>query len=197
MIAIELNSDSTVGELRELLGKVRNPQGMLRAVAKRAEGELKAHFYRRDLDSPNKLGGTRKHFWKAVGDSVTVGLSDARGEIFLAVTHPHFAQKVYGGVISVKRAQALTIPVTAEAYGKTTKEFEADTGLRLFLLRTRKGPTLAARVKGANNVKVQYLLKSSVTQSPDPRALPDMNELEEAIMETACNELSGKEENGR
>jgi hypothetical protein len=189
VIAIELNNDSTVGELRELLGKVRNPQGMLRTVATRAEDMLKAHFRSRDANSPNKLGGRRKHFWKAVEESVWVEVSDTEGAVILTVSHPHFAQKVFGGVIRVKQAKHLTIPVTAEAYGKTTAEFEAETGLNLFQLPTRKGGSLAARVKGAKDVKVHYVLRSSVYQEKDEAALPDRESMSAMIAETVKEEL--------
>lgn len=191
MIAIELNADSTLAELRDVLGKVRNPQGMLRTVAKRAEDRFREHFRNRDANTPNRLGGERKHFWKAVENSVSTEVFDADGVVILAVSHPHFAQKVFGGVIQVKQAKYLTIPVTAEAYGKTTAEFEAETGLQLFFLPTRKGGggALASRVKGARDVKVHYVLKSSVYQQRDEAALPDRESMREMMAETVMEEL--------
>ncbi|MCD6050536.1 MAG: hypothetical protein K0Q55_1939 [Verrucomicrobia bacterium] len=185
MIAIELNSDSTVGELRELLGKARNPQGMLRAVAKRGEGELKAHFRGRDAKSANKRGGQRTNFWAQVEKTVVGEVDEAGGMVSLGVSHPAFAQKLYGGVIRAKSARALTIPVTAEAYGKTTAEFEAATGLRLFLIKPNETGLLATRLKGAEGITVQYVLKASVNQEADPEALPDMERLGEVVMEEA------------
>lgn len=189
MIAIELNEDSTVGQLRELLGRVRNPQGMLRAVAKRAEGELKAHFNRRDQDSPNKLGGKRTNFWAQVEKTVFSEVDDANGMVNLGVSHPAFAQKLYGGVIRAKSARALTIPVTAEAYGKTTAEFESVTGLRLFLIKPNNTALLASRLEGAQGIKVQYVLKAEVNQEADAEALPDRERMKEIIEETVREEL--------
>jgi hypothetical protein len=189
MIAIELNDDSTVGQLRELLGKVRNPQGMLRAVAKRAEGELKAHFRNRDVVSPNKLGGERTHFWAQVEKTVFSEVDEGSSAVNLGVSHPAFAQKLYGGVIRAKSARALAIPVTAEAYGKTTAEFEAATGLRLFLIKPNSTALLATRLEGAQGIKVQYVLKAEVYQEADAEALPDRESMKEIIEETVMEEL--------
>ena len=189
MIAIELNSDSTVGELRELLGKVRNPQGMLRTVAKRAEGMLKAHFRNRDANSPNKLGGQRTNFWAQVEKTVVSEVDEAGGTVSLGVSHPGFAQKLYGGVIRAKSARALTIPVTAEAYGKSTKEFEGATGLRLFFIKPNETGLLATRLQGARGITVQYVLKGSVNQERDEKALPDSESMREMIAGTVREEL--------
>lgn len=41
----------------------------------------------------------------------------------------------YGGVITPKKKKALTIPVTAEARGKTVRAFSAETGKKLFLVK--------------------------------------------------------------
>ncbi|HEY1170241.1 MAG TPA: hypothetical protein VGH19_02620 [Verrucomicrobiae bacterium] len=189
MIAIELNSDSTVGELRELLGKVRNPSGMLRAVATRAEGMLKAHFRSRDAGSANKLGGRRTNFWAQVEKTVVGEVDEAGGTVRLGVSHPAFAQKLYGGVIRAKSARALTIPVTAEAYGRTTAEFESETGLRLFLIKPNETALLVTRMQGAKGVKVQYVLKGQVTQEADEGALPEMESMREMIEGTVREEL--------
>ncbi len=189
MIAIELNSDSTMGQLRELLSKVRNPQGMLRAVAKRAETELKAHFRGRDAKSANKRGGQRTNFWAQVEKTVVSEVDEAGGSVRLGVSHQAFAQKLYGGVIRAKSARALTIPVTAEAYGKSTAEFEGATGLRLFFIKPNETALLATRLQGARGIKVQYVLKASVNQAADPEALPDMEKLGSAVLETAMEEL--------
>lgn len=189
MIAIELNSESTVGELRELLGKVRNPQGMLRTVAKRAEGMLKAHFRNRDANSANKLGGQRTNFWAQVEKTVFSEVDEAGGMASLGVPHPGFAQKLYGGVIRAKSARALTIPVTAEAYGKTTAEFEGATGLRLFFIKPNETGLLATRLQGAQGITVQYVLKASVSQEKDEEALPDGESMREMIAGTVREEL--------
>ncbi len=189
MIAIELNSDSTMASLREVLGRVRKPEQMLKAIAKRAEEELKGHFRNRDANSPNKLGGQRKHFWQAVADSVTGEVDEAGSTVRLGIAHPHFAQKLYGGVIRAKSARVLTIPVTAEAYGKTTKEFETATGLRLFLIKPHGTALLATRLQGAQEIQVQYVLKASVNQAADPEALPDMERLGEVVVEAASEEF--------
>ena len=41
----------------------------------------------------------------------------------------------YGGEITPKRKRALTIPVTAEAKGRTVRQFSTDTGKKLFVVK--------------------------------------------------------------
>ena len=76
--------------------------------------------------------------------------------------------KIFGGVVTAKRARALTIPVDPRAHGRSTRQFTAATGLRLF---RPKGKDYLATVEGGR-LKVIYLLRSSVTFKPWPHALP-------------------------
>lgn len=79
----------------------------------------------------------------------------------VSITHPAFAQKLFGGPIVAKRAKSLTIPVEERAYGRTASTFEHETGLKLFFLKTGKSAfanaVLATQEKGG--LTVEYVLK--------------------------------------
>lgn len=72
--------------------------------------------------------------------------------------------KQYGGVITPKRAKALTIPVAPEARGKTA--FELNTPLRP--LFRPKGTNFLARQEPDGSLKVLFILTKKSTQKPDP-----------------------------
>jgi hypothetical protein len=108
-----------------------------------------------------------------------------------------FAQKLYGGTITPKNADALTIPESPEAYGRTAGTFEAETGLKLFVVKIGgtkandfENAILAAHENGKSGFTVEYLLTKSVTQQADADALPDMRLLETAILARADSFLS-------
>ncbi len=76
--------------------------------------------------------------------------------------------------------------MSEKAYGRTASTFERETGLKLILIRQggKKGSgkaMLAAKVGGG--LEVEYLLTKSVTQEPDPTALPDEGFLKEKLLE--------------
>jgi hypothetical protein len=152
------------------------------------------HFRGKDK-SPNKLGGNRTHFWLEVGRSVNEPelLGDGSG-VQVAVSHPVFAHKVKGGQISAKRAKALTIPLTPEAYGRRASVFERETGMKLFLLPDKDAhKAFLATEDSSGAVKRQYLLTPSVDQQADPTAMPDESRLREAVVARAVSFL-GKAE---
>jgi hypothetical protein len=80
----------------------------------------------------------------------------------------------------------LTIPEEERAYGRSTRTFEAETGLTLFLIKTGKGAfgnaVLAVKDNNAKGFTVEYLLTKSVNQKADTDALPDKSVLETAIL---------------
>lgn len=75
---------------------------------------------------------------------------DGRGAFLLWFENPDDKEKLYGlrhqafgspeGGVRPVKARALTIPLTAKAQGRTTAQFEAETGLELFVVRKRDNP---------------------------------------------------------
>ena len=90
---------------------------------------------------------------------------------------PYYRFKVTGGTITPRRAKALTIPMLPEAVGRTAKEYETDTGNRLFTIKGKK----ALFRKDGESVRAVYALVARVKQGPWPRALPKTERLEKAF----------------
>ena len=182
MIAITYNDAGLVHALTSLRETARNPRQMMMAVGREVANQLKDHFQIRDANQPNKLGGEREHFWNQVRGSVQNPEVDPTGLVAsVAINDPRFAQKVFGGDITPKRAAALTIPQTPEAYGRTARTFVQETGLTLFLVK-HDGHAFLATAAENHGIIVEYILTPLVHQDPDPDALPRHELLEAAAV---------------
>ena len=182
MIAVHFTSTGFVAKINHITSVAKNPRAVLLAGGRKAGNLIKKNFRQKDRTEPNKLGGTRQHFWRAMAASVSAPVMESPLSVSVAITDPRFRQKLLGGVITAKRAKALTIPVQKEAYGRSASVFEKETGLKLFLLKVNAHAFLAARL--GDSVQIEYLLTPSVKQNPDPTALPDQHELETGVIET-------------
>jgi hypothetical protein len=96
-------------------------------------------------------------------------------------TYGLLAWKVTGGEITVKRAKALTIPLTTAARSRPARDFPG-----LF----RLGQTLSKRL--GKRIEAQYALKKSVTQKPWPGALPPIEQVAGAIASAVTEAMQTK-----
>ena len=188
MISLTITDKATVERLSVLAGRLKSPVGLAKVLGREAGNRLKAHF-REKNKTPNKLGGTRQNFWRQVAQSVNQPQIAADGSLVrIQISHPAFAQKVFGGVIRPKKAKALAIPVTADAYGRAPAVLEQEEGVKLFVLSLRdQGPGtgyLAAKAEDGR-LKVYYVLRGSVDQEADPTALPNQDEFNVALVARA------------
>lgn len=170
MINVQVDGSEVRLKLAQVEANLRTP--LLKILSAELRNQLVAHFRQRHVANPNKFQAPRQNFWLQVAHSVNVPVVTGQ-EAMVGISHPAIAQKVFGGVITAKRAGALTIPLTAEAYGRTASTFEHETGLRLFKLPAKAGKgegVLAASIGGV--VRAIYALRKSVRQAPDPNALP-------------------------
>lgn len=178
MIAIELKDGKFQAEFQALIGRAKRPRAVLAGVGREAQQGLKRHFRAKDRNEPNRLGGKRTHVFLEVSDSVQAPVIESGDTVArVSINHPIIAQKVFGGRIVAKNTKFLTIPITAEAHGRTAETFEHETGQKLFLLAA-KGGTFAGLASQYSHgaIVVQYILKKSVNQKPDPSALPDLKD---------------------
>lgn len=192
MIALRLDGDALTAELAGFAEHLQRPSGLARVLGLELRNRLKSHFIAKDKAEPNQLRGERTHYWRAVSQSVSQDpdvAADGRS-VSVSITHPTFAQKLYGGVIVPKEKKFLALPASPQAHGVATKDFEAKTGRTLFVLRlggtksnSFRSLLLASRVAGG--VQVEYVLRRSVTQKPTPGALPPTPELEAALRDRA------------
>ena len=180
--------------------KCQHPQALLSVLGKNVELELKEHFGRRDSEG-NKQGWWRSHFWHGIADKTHfVGATDR--EATITISSPEFLQKLHGGTITPKNGKMLAIPLTSEAKQKgAPRKWTARYKLpgqwnqsnALFVLKTASAVFLARKTgsgKEARGVEMLYLLKRSVTQSADARALPPKLFLDSMIEHEALRYLA-------
>ncbi len=185
MIAITYNRSEFVTGFQAKINATKNPKGMLRAAGREVNRQLKRHFRAKDRTGANRLSDRRSHFWNAVARSVQNPELEGRNTVSVSINDPRFAQRLFGGTIRAKLASALTIPVEERAYGRTAQTFEAETGLKLVLIRSGHGAFANAllAVAEGGGLTIEYVLTPSVTQQADPTALPAQSFLEAAILE--------------
>lgn len=181
MIGWRIDRRGLDGLARRQLDQARRPEALLAIWGRELVNRLKAHFRAKDRQGPNRLSPRRAHYWLGVSRMVQSPQLRGMKSVSVTVAHPSIAQKVFGGPIVAKRARALTIPVSEEAYGRTASTFEAETGRQLFLLRSEARLFLASRVGGTT--RAEYLLTPRVDQEPEPDALPDVGMLQRALVE--------------
>lgn len=186
MIRLSANQAGFNELLRRQLARAKNPQAVLMTAGREFSNQLKKWFRKKEQTDHNKLSERREHFWLQVSRTVNNPVQTGYNTVSVTVSDPRIAQKVFGGTILPKRASALTIPVSEKAYGRTASTFEAETGLKLFVLGSKdhdRGGVLATMVEG--QVEIEYVLSKGVDQAADPTALPDMKEVERKVVERA------------
>lgn len=174
MISLKLDKDEVTPHLRKLLKQAETNGPLARVLGRAASNEIKKHFRARNSSSPNKLGGSRTNFWTAVGSSVQ-SPKPASGKILIPITHPAISQKVFGGTIRARKSKNLSIPIHAAAHGKSPRVFS-----NLVFAISRRGNELLGQLVGVKLLgqlvggimRWLYVLKPSITQRPDPNALP-------------------------
>jgi hypothetical protein len=158
---------------------------MMQRLGKELERQLKAHFLKREGEG-NKHGWPSQHFWsrevrdktalrEATADHAVVGIDSAK-----------FRFKVNGGTIRPGPGRRLlALPVRAEVYGVLPR---ANTIPGLFFKKMAGGKMYLA-AKDGSALRVYWRLVPSVTQPPDPRALPPTEQLRAALEAKATEEV--------
>lgn len=190
MITIEYDDQGLATRLQGLQQRLKRPGALYAVLGREVANRLKKHFLGKDRTEPNQLAGygsKREHFWRQVSMSVqSPVINESGGTVRVSINHPVIAQKVFGGTIRAKRSRYLTIPVVPEAYGRAASVFERETGMELHFIRMRGMALLVTKGEGKAGIgRVQYVLKTQVTQRPDPTALPPQAEMESAILARA------------
>lgn len=186
MISAKLTvTDLIQPRLNQIIAEVKSPEALYKDCGRRLNNELRSWFARREGEDAPKHGERSTHFWNDIRNSVQNPVTDPRG-VTVEILDPRFPQKVFGGTITAKNVDALTVPISPLAHGRRASVFEAETGYQLF---RPKGHNVLDAVIGGQAVSI-YALVKSVTQAADPRALPPDAVLQEAIMDTAEKHLA-------
>lgn len=209
MITLTITADTagTNAFLVKIEGVLKNPRGLNAALGSRLADELQDHFRGRNAE-PNKMGAPKTNYWQQVAEATKVeSITDSAA--IVAVAEQRFRIHLFGGTIKPTGGRKfLTIPLIKEARALRAREYESKTGHKLFRLpgsrvlveRDDKGDrslmsgstgTIRGRsgyrkinIGGRTRLRAVYALCASVTLKPDPKALPDKNQLITALMET-------------
>lgn len=186
MVTIKIQDKGVAPLFARLAAMGRSPADLTLPAARDVANLLKRH-YRENEAAPYKHAGGKRHFWREVGKTVQTPFTANGGRTaVVSITHPAIRQKVLGGTITAKRVRALTIPISAQAYeAGTAATFEHETGQALFPVgATPDGTRGALASRNADgSLSFHFLLRRSVNQKPDPRALPTLAEMTRVAIE--------------
>ena len=198
MILVHFDTGGLRNQLEALGRMADRPQRIIAGATGSVLKLLQQHFKGRQQE-PNRLGGKKTNFWQAVYRSTQIGeVTDRYGMVVIG--EPRFAQKVYGGTIQAgkniskatgKPTKYLAIPARAEAHGKTPSLMK-DMELQFVPLKSGGAALVVkstARRLKENIGLVMFWLRRQVHQEPDPKALPDKDEIEAAALAGAEAEL--------
>lgn len=168
MIAISIDTKPLEAKMKQVR-KTIAPARIRKIATLAIAGQIRNHLFELDATRPNKLGGTRTHFYSQAAQSLHVdeGGEGAR-ESIISVSSVGFAQRYFGGIILPRRVRYLTIPATAESYGRAARSFP---DLRFAIKEGRP-----ALVRGDD---VMYWLARRVKQRADPTVLPTPTQMGE------------------
>ncbi len=124
----------------------------------------------------NKKGWPSTGFWEDAARGTT-WIDNKDGSVTIRVNKIGFRQRYYGGVIRAVNAKFLTIPISAQAYGKTAADFPGS-----FIITTPKGAYIVqyggsvgkrGRANKANaTLEFLFKLQRSVNQAEMPWIIP-------------------------
>lgn len=207
MIRYTLQSND-LADLQKSLTSDRLRNDVALAAGRGAADRIKEHLLDLDAKRPNKLGGTRTHFYASAADSVSEPQFSG-GSVSFSIAKVGLAQRFYGGPIHAgvgtssvtgNPTKYLAIPACSGAYG-----LPPDTSSNLQFIPRRNGGAMLVmplqsvtadgkREPGRHGSKarglVMYWLVASVNQKPDPSVLPADADLFEAATVAASQYLS-------
>jgi len=179
-MSLEIRRDTITPHAEKLIRGLR-AETFMEAAAKAVQVKISEHL--RALQARgNVKGWPSRRFFAGGPDSVErrVGITQIESDrAVISIADPRFAHRISGGTVTAKRAQALAIPLTAQAYAAGGKGSlrEAFPGLKL--IKTRENALLATVAK-RGEITPHFVLKKSVTHAPHPEEAPDVEDLQAA-----------------
>lgn len=194
MIAVQVTiTKNTAGPaLARLRGFLESDDG-LAVVGYAGRKAVRDHLQELENSRANKLGGPRTHYYASARRGTSFQIVGK--EVVVSVAQVGIRLHYFGGTVTAgknassatgRATRYLTIPATAEAYGKSAASFE-----KLVVLWGKNGPYALARAVETNRLtrdglrhvtepgQKLFWLKRSVTMQPDPDVIPS-----EAAMST-------------
>lgn len=180
--------DAATPQLQGLSAELRRPEALLMPAARYGATLLKRYYRKLDTERPNKLGGTRQHWWQKVASSVNNPILNNPTEAAIAITQPGLALQVEGGTVRPRTAKALAIPIHRDSYAVWARDWRERFPHRpLFPIRGKRSMLLAEA--DGDGVRPLYVLKKSQKIPADPDALPPAEDLETPLVRYARQRL--------
>lgn len=196
-ISVEITRDTATPAL-EALSVGLQDENLLPIFGRAVANEVRSNFDDLEQSRPNKLGGTRTHYYSQArsatrysvqGDTATVGIAQ------VGIRLRYYGGEVRAGVnpsaVTGQPTKYLTIPANAEAYGHRAADFPD-----MVVLWGRAGPYALAREEqktiaiadsyGAKTVstEIMFWLVKEVTIPADRTMLPSDEALTGAIKDS-------------
>jgi hypothetical protein len=211
ILNVNITGDVTA-ETRAMLASVRSAD-CVRAAARGVQAETKDFYAGLEQTRPNKQGWPRQHFWAAVRRSVNQPVVNSPTEATVSIADPNILQRIRGGYIRPLGHKYLTLPATAEAYGKRAREFHnlrfgfaenkfgnlapalvENSAQRVAFGRRRKDNTRKVTPGEEVGGKAFFWLVKQVYQQADPTAMPTQAQLQVAAVKGANEWASAAED---
>lgn len=183
-------SDSVTPDLKRIAAQLKNTRPLMAVLGKQLEIDIRKHFLARDKE-PNKRGFPKRHFWRDIAKQTALTkIEEKSAEV--SVSSPELAHKITGGIVTPKRAKALSIAISPEAYKAGSASLFPKP--LTMIVRPGKPPLLVETgVIGKSKVwKIHYILLKSVRHAADPRALPPQDGLNANLLARAKSYLDRK-----
>jgi hypothetical protein len=147
-------------------------------MGRAASNVVRDHLQELDDTRPNKLGGERTNYYGSARAKTSYAIDPDGATVSIAQVGMRL--HYYGGTVVPVTKKFLTIPATAEAYGKSAASFD------LVLVWGLNGPYALAKAITSESMterngyrqsrkagEIMFYLKESVTMQPDETVLPE------------------------
>jgi len=193
-IDIVITKDTATPAVRALREGLQ-AENVVPIFARSVANAVRGNFDDLDESRPNKLGGSRTHYYSGARSATKYTIKGDHATI--SVGQVGMRLRFYGGTVEAGRnpsyitgqpTKYLTIPATAESYGHRAADFPD-----LIVLWGNGGPFALARVtqkkiataksSGAetNDTEILYWLKAEVDIPADRTMLPSSEQIRQAI----------------
>jgi hypothetical protein len=183
-IQIATRSDTITPDLQRIAVQLKNRRPLMAALGKQLDIDLRKHFLDRDGEA-NKRGFPKKHFWRNQVAKQTALTAVTETSATVTIASPELMHKITGGIVTPKRAKALSIPISPEAY-KAGSASLFPQPLTMICRPNQPALLVETGVIGKSKAwKIHYVLLKSVRHDADPRALPERAALNRSLLARA------------
>ncbi len=169
--------------------------GINEVIGESGQRVLMDHLAAKEADAAShktarRLGAEPTGVFSDMARSLSRSMSGATATV--SINHLAARLHYFGGTITPQRSKYLTIPVAAEAYGKSLGAGDFSGPLKW--LFGRKGPYAVAKASAPENIL--FILAKSATIPKMPTLLPDESTWITGILDTVLDALGLEAANG-